>query len=82
MSPLPIGAPGYMTRRDVLHRFSISTRTLYRWMASDAVRFPEPAMIVDNRSFWDQGAVLRWEGQRRANGPRKGFMKRRRKRDD
>jgi predicted DNA-binding transcriptional regulator AlpA len=38
----------------------ISMMTLWRWLGSDTVQFPQPTMRINNRRYWSAGAVRRW----------------------
>ena len=38
----------------------ISAMTLWRWLRSDRVRFPQPALIVNNRRYWSAASIRHW----------------------
>ncbi len=42
----------------------ISQMTLWRWLGSDAVRFPKPTMRVNKRRFWSAESIRRWIAER------------------
>lgn len=50
-----------LTAQQVCARLGgISQMTLWRWLGSDAVRFPKPTMRVNKRRFWSAGVIRRW----------------------
>jgi predicted DNA-binding transcriptional regulator AlpA len=46
----------------------ISQMTLWRWLASDVVQFPQPTMRINNRRYWSAGSIRRWLSDRRSQG--------------
>jgi predicted DNA-binding transcriptional regulator AlpA len=46
----------------------ISHMTLWRWLGSDVVRFPQPTMRVNKRRFWSAGSIRRWLAERSSEG--------------
>jgi predicted DNA-binding transcriptional regulator AlpA len=42
----------------------ISAMTLWRWLHSDRVRFPQPTLIVNKRRYWSAGSIRRWLTER------------------
>jgi predicted DNA-binding transcriptional regulator AlpA len=44
----------------------ISQMTLWRWLGSDAVQFPQPTVRINNRRYWSAGSVRRWLSDRRS----------------
>ena len=44
----------------------ISAMTLWRWLRSDRVQFPQPTLIVNNRRYWSAGTIRRWLAKRAA----------------
>jgi predicted DNA-binding transcriptional regulator AlpA len=54
-----------LTAQQVCTRLGgISQMTLWRWLGSDAVRFPQPTMRVNKRRFWSAGSIRRWLAER------------------
>jgi predicted DNA-binding transcriptional regulator AlpA len=50
-----------LTAQQVRERLGgISSMTLWRWLGSDTVRFPQPTMRVNKRRFWSAGSIRRW----------------------
>jgi predicted DNA-binding transcriptional regulator AlpA len=46
----------------------ISAMTLWRWLRSERVRFPQPTLVVNNRRYWSAGSIRRWLAERGAAG--------------
>jgi hypothetical protein len=46
--------------RKVLNKYSISDRTLDRWLADSALGFPRPTMI-QGRRYWRAAELAVWE---------------------
>ena len=46
----------------------ISDMTLWRWLESDVVRFPQPTLRVNKRRYWSAGAIRRWLAERSSEG--------------
>ena len=46
----------------------ISDMTLWRWLESDVVRFPQPTLKVNKRCYWSAGAIRRWLAERSSEG--------------
>ena len=46
----------------------ISQMTLWRWLGSDAVQFPQPTLRVNKRRFWSAASIKRWLAERCAEG--------------
>jgi predicted DNA-binding transcriptional regulator AlpA len=46
----------------------ISQMTLWRWLGSDVVQFPQPTVRINNRRYWSAGSVRRWLSDRRSQG--------------
>jgi predicted DNA-binding transcriptional regulator AlpA len=58
-----------LTAQQVCKRLGgISQMTLWRWLGSDAVRFPQPTMRVNKRRFWSAGSIRRWLAERSSEG--------------
>jgi predicted DNA-binding transcriptional regulator AlpA len=58
-----------LTAQQVCARFGgISQMTLWRWLGSDVVRFPQPTMRVNKRRFWSAGSIRRWLAERSSEG--------------
>jgi predicted DNA-binding transcriptional regulator AlpA len=58
-----------LTAQQVCKRLGgISQMTLWRWLGSDAVRFPQPTMRVNKRRYWSAGSIRRWLAERRLQG--------------
>jgi predicted DNA-binding transcriptional regulator AlpA len=50
-----------LTTQQVCARLGgISSMTLWRWLGSDTVRFPQPTLRVNKRRFWSAGTIRRW----------------------
>ncbi|MGX9989522.1 helix-turn-helix transcriptional regulator [Rhizobium sp. Z1P35] len=50
----------HLSSADVLARYGISRRTLRRWIADEAVRFPNPRFI-NRRHYYRESDIVRWE---------------------
>jgi predicted DNA-binding transcriptional regulator AlpA len=46
----------------------ISQMTLWRWLGSDVVQFPQPTVRINNRRYWSAGSIRRWLSDRRSQG--------------
>ena len=46
----------------------ISDMTLWRWLESDVVRFPQPILRVNKRRYWSAGSIRRWLAERSSEG--------------
>jgi predicted DNA-binding transcriptional regulator AlpA len=44
----------------------ISLMTLWRWLSSDVVRFPQPTVRINNRRYWSASSIRRWLSDRRS----------------
>jgi predicted DNA-binding transcriptional regulator AlpA len=44
----------------------ISLMTLWRWLGSDVVQFPQPTVRINNRRYWSSSSIRRWLADRRA----------------
>jgi predicted DNA-binding transcriptional regulator AlpA len=42
----------------------ISTMTLWRWLRSEVVQFPQPTLRVNKRRYWQAGSIRRWLAER------------------
>jgi predicted DNA-binding transcriptional regulator AlpA len=50
-----------LTAQQVCARLGgISSMTLWRWLGSDTVQFPQPTLRVNKRRFWSAGTIRRW----------------------
>lgn len=60
-----------LTGPQVRARFgNISHMTLWRWLRSPEVGFPQP-LVVANRRYWRLGDIDSWERAQLAKGPLK-----------
>jgi predicted DNA-binding transcriptional regulator AlpA len=58
-----------LTARQVCAKLGgISCMTLWRWLGSDTVRFPQPTARINNRRFWSVGVIRRWLAERSSEG--------------
>lgn len=65
----PAGDEVLLTAQQVCARLGgISTMTLWRWLSSDAVRFPQPTMRLNKRRYWQAGSIRRWLAERSSEG--------------
>jgi hypothetical protein len=46
----------------------VSAMTLHRWLRSDAVRFPQPTLRINNRRYWSASSIRRWLAERSSQG--------------
>jgi predicted DNA-binding transcriptional regulator AlpA len=46
----------------------ISTMTLWRWLASDRVKFPPPTLRINARRYWSAGSIRCWLAEHRSGG--------------
>jgi predicted DNA-binding transcriptional regulator AlpA len=54
-----------LTARQVCAKLgAISLMSLHRWLGSDAVRFPQPTLRVNNRRYWSAGSIRHWLAER------------------
>jgi hypothetical protein len=44
----------------VQRRYSVSSRTLDRWLEKSSLNFPKP-MIINGRRYWRASDLERWE---------------------
>ena len=60
--PLAVGDDDVLlTSRQVRAKVGgISDMTLWRWLGSDVVHFPQPTLRVNKRRYWAAGAIRRW----------------------
>lgn len=54
--------------REILARYSVSDRTIDRWLATPALGFPKP-LVIRRRRFWRQAEIDRFDQQRAAERP-------------
>jgi predicted DNA-binding transcriptional regulator AlpA len=67
MSKLPTSIPEsteHLKVGMVARRYSVSTRTVDRWLASEKVNFPRPVMVVNERRYWSLADLETWERAR------------------
>jgi predicted DNA-binding transcriptional regulator AlpA len=58
-----------LTARQVCTKLGgISSMTLWRWLGSETVRFPQPTARINNRRFWSVGVIRRWLAERSSEG--------------
>jgi hypothetical protein len=58
-----------LTARQVCTKLGgISSMTLWRWLGSETVRFPQPTARINNRRFWSVGVIRRWQAEQRSEG--------------
>jgi predicted DNA-binding transcriptional regulator AlpA len=65
--PLPPAADDgvLLTAQQVCARLGgISTMTLWRWVSSDVVRFPQPTLRLNGRRYWQAGTIHSWLSER------------------
>ena len=53
----------YRTRKQVAERYSVTERTISRWIEDTALEFPAP-MLVNGRLFFDDDGLTEWERRR------------------
>lgn len=54
-----------LTARQVCAKLGgISSMTLWRWLGSDTLRFPQPTARINKRRFWSVGVIRRWLAER------------------
>ena len=58
----------FLNMPDLCQRFGITRRTLYRWIADDALQFPASS-IVNKRKYFSLTSIERWEAQRAGFDP-------------
>lgn len=63
----PKQKPGgsYLPAKQVCERYGITDRTLDRWLADPVMEFPRP-MVVNNRRYFPELELTRWERKRAA----------------
>ena len=66
--PTPVGDDEVLlAAQQVCSRLGgISLMTLWRWLGSDVVQFPQPTVRINNRRYWSAGSVRRWLADHRA----------------
>ena len=55
----------YLTRLELLHRYSVGNTTLYRWMNSDDINFPSPIYLSPRSPRWSKHDLEVWEAKRK-----------------
>lgn len=55
--------PTFLTAKQVMSRYQISTATLWRWARDPAVGFPNP-MKIGNKKLYPSKALEAWEASR------------------
>jgi predicted DNA-binding transcriptional regulator AlpA len=53
----------YLPGRQVRERYNVSDMTLWRWMRSPKLNFPQPTRI-NRRRYWPLEELEAWERQR------------------
>jgi predicted DNA-binding transcriptional regulator AlpA len=71
-----IAESGYLPARAVWERYGITTMTLYRWIASEALGFPPPVYLGRFR-YWKIADLLAWEASRPSVGAPVGAARQR-----
>ena len=61
-SPDDFGPP-YLPGKKVRERYSITDRTLDRWVADPEMKFPDP-IIINNRRYWSEPQLVVYERKR------------------
>jgi predicted DNA-binding transcriptional regulator AlpA len=68
-APIPADDEVLLTAKQVCVRLGgISQMTLWRWLGSDDVRFPQPTMRINKRRFWSAGSIRCWLTERSYEG--------------
>ena len=57
-------ATQYLTRSQVLSRYSIGNTTLYRWIKDSSVVFPKPMRLGARTVRWSMAKLEKWEAER------------------
>lgn len=66
-TPTPIADDVLLGAQQVCSRLGgISLMTLWRWLGSDLVQFPQPTLRINNRRYWSAESIRRWLSDRRA----------------
>jgi predicted DNA-binding transcriptional regulator AlpA len=53
-------AEQFLPARRVLERYGVSSMTLWRWLKSADLKFPQPIRIARNR-YWKHSDLVAWE---------------------
>jgi len=54
-----------LTAQQVCARLGgISAMTLWRWLGSEDLQFPQPTMRINNRRYWSAGSIRDWLAHR------------------
>jgi predicted DNA-binding transcriptional regulator AlpA len=56
---------GLMPARAVIEYFRVTDRTIDRWLRSEKLNFPSPA-VINNRRYWARSEIEAWARERRA----------------
>jgi hypothetical protein len=65
---MPLSNERLIPAREVWRRYSITSRTLSRWLERSELHFPKP-LIVNGRRYWWLGEIEAWE-RLRASDPK------------
>jgi predicted DNA-binding transcriptional regulator AlpA len=65
MAPQPLNQPSpprrFLTGPEVCQRYGISNMSLWRWLSDSEIAFPQPALRVRERRYWDEATLVEWE---------------------
>ena len=56
----------YIPAGEVCSRFGVTQMTLWRWLKDDELGFPQPAMTIRKRRFFDLAEIEAFEDRQRA----------------
>jgi predicted DNA-binding transcriptional regulator AlpA len=48
----------------VWQRYSVTDRTLDRWLTRPELRFPKPIAVINGRRYWSLAELEAWERER------------------
>ena len=50
----------FVSTRKLVERYGVSDRTIDRWLASEALEFPQP-ILINKRRYWRLSDIEAWE---------------------
>jgi len=53
-----------LTAAQVARRYGITRRSLDRWLATPKMGFPPPDLRINQRRYWDEAHLIRWDRAR------------------
>ena len=56
-------SPGikYLTDPQLCERYNVTAMSIWRWLNDPDMGFPQPALVIKDRRYWDEAQLVAWE---------------------